>query len=304
MPKLAGNLQAGGAVEGLLFRGQLAARRPALRRAAPAGELFVAHLGVGMAQPMYAVDAGAAALVLEALQLGLVGHPAGNEAPLAALGAHRVEQVPLLSRADRDFALLPALAPGGLQYQRVAAIRETRGELDRLGPAQAEGGLERERQARIGVGDALQLVRRQGRGLALVGDEAPVGDAIGVVAAGDDIGLVQLLGPPAQMRHPVLDRAGRELLPSPAVNQGLDMLGLQALGREVAKAQLVELGRHQGEDAFALGLRGVGTVAVAVAELLQLVVEVAHGVLSFTAVRQSSVGVQLSGKCFCSTCRP
>ncbi len=109
-----------------------------------------------------------------------------------------------------------------------------------------------------------------------VGDVHAIRNAVGGVAAGDDVLLADLLRPPAQRRHAVLDGAGREVLGEPALDQLLDVLGLQALGIHMPETHLVELIGDQVEDVFPIRLGGIAAVAVTPAELLQVVVQIAH----------------------------
>ena len=64
------------------------------------------------------------------------------------------------------------------------------------------------------------------------------------------------------------------------VEQGLDVLWFQRTATHAPKAEGVELICDQGEHALTVALGGVAAVAVALAKLFQLVVQVAHGVLS------------------------
>ena len=100
-----------------------------------------------------------------------------------------------------------------------------------------------------------------------------------VVVAGDDVLLADLLGPPAQFRHPVLDRAHGQTFRLPSLHQALDVLGLEACCSHVPVAQFLKLVGHQVEHALAIALGRVAAVAVAPAQLLQFVVQVSHSLL-------------------------
>src|SRR5258706_11853199 len=78
------------------------------------------------------------------------------------------------------------------------------------------------------------------------------------------------------MAHAVLDRARGEFFGEPAINEQLHVLGPEALRAKFANAHLVELVGAEIEDVFSVGLRCVTAVAVATAELLEVVVQVAH----------------------------
>src|SRR4029077_13707515 len=119
----------------------------------------------------------------------------------------------------------------------------------------------------------------------------------------------------AQCRHPVLDGPWREVLRKPALDQLLDMLGLEAVGVHMPESHLVELVGDQIEDVLPIRLGGVAAVAVMPAELLQVIVQIAHRyLLSFPFIRAAKIvverfvlwcrGVCTSGKCFCSPGAP
>ena len=99
-----------------------------------------------------------------------------------------------------------------------------------------------------------------------------------VVVAGDDVALADLLGPPAQLGHAVLDGADGQALGLPARHEAFHVLWFQAGGSQMPKARLLELVGHEVEHTRAVALRGEAAVAVASAELLELVVQVAHPV--------------------------
>jgi hypothetical protein len=77
-------------------------------------------------------------------------------------------------------------------------------------------------------------------------------------------------------RHPVLDGPWREFLGKPALDQLLDVLGLQAVGVHVPESHLVELVGDEIEDVFPIRLGGIAAIAVMPAELLQVVVQISH----------------------------
>ena len=71
-------------------------------------------------------------------------------------------------------------------------------EFDRLLAAQAELGLQFQTQPQVGIVDLGQLVRVQVGLFALVLHIAAVFNAETAVAVGDDVGLADLLRPPAR----------------------------------------------------------------------------------------------------------
>ena len=89
-----------------------------------------------------------------------------------------------------------------------------------------------------------------------------------VIGAGDDVALADLLGPPAQFSHPVLNCADGQAVGLPARHQAFDVLGLQARGAQVPKVCLLELVGHEVEHTLAVALRSEAAIAVAAAELL------------------------------------
>ena len=229
-----------------------------------------------MAVAVDAVHACGRALVLEAPQLVDVAALCRDEAAPAGERLGLIEHLALLRVADRDLARSSALGPSVLERKPVAAIGPFRPDLDRLAPPQTEGCLQPQGHRRVGVGDPGELAAAQLARLADAGDVLPVADAVVVVVAGDDVLLADLLGPPSQFRHPVLDRAHGQAFRLPALDQPLDVLGLEARRGHVPVAHVVQLTGHQVEHALAIALRREAAVAVAPAQLLQLVVQVAH----------------------------
>ena len=71
------------------------------------------------------------------------------------------------------------------------------------------------------------------------------------------------------------------LFPAPALDQGTNVFRLQGSGTHAPEAEGVKLVCDQTEYALAVALSGMAAVAVAPAQLFQLVVQVAHGVSLF-----------------------
>src|ERR1700690_1388546 len=114
--------------------------------------------------------------------------------------------------------------------------------------------------------------------LGYIGDIAPLGDAIGRIVAGDDVLLVDLLGQPADGAHPVLERPRADLSRMPARHQVIDMVGAHARRAQMPKPPVVELVGDQRQNALTIVLGGKRAIAIALAQVLEVVVEVTHGV--------------------------
>src|SRR5207244_663174 len=94
------------------------------------------------------VNADPPALVAEVLEVGVIGLVARRHQTLAfGQGLRLIDELPLFRSADRNLPLPPALGPGILEYQSIATIRPLRDDLDRLRAAQAESGLQAQRDA-------------------------------------------------------------------------------------------------------------------------------------------------------------
>lgn len=117
-------------------------------------------------------------------------------------------------------------------------------ELDGFLPPQAEGGLQAQAHANVGVGDHVQPIA-QFLGLALVGHIAAVRDAHLGVVRWQDACLADFLCPPAQVCHAVFERASRQTFGLPALQQGFDMLALERDGPHLAKARFAQLACDQ-----------------------------------------------------------
>ena len=74
-------------------------------------------------------------------------------------------------------------------------------------------------------------------GLRLASHKNPLRDPVVVVPPRDHILPVDLLSPPAQHGHAILDRPHRHLLCLPALHQRINVLGFQRLRVHTLKAQ-------------------------------------------------------------------
>ncbi len=272
-----------------------------------------------MPEAVDAVDAGPGALVFEAAQLFHVAHVGRDEAAPAGQYFGFIQQLSLFGIADGDFPGAAALGPAVFQGQCVAPVGPFGLDLDGFFPPQAEDGLQPQRHGGVRVCDPGQVVAPQGLCLADLGHVLAVAYAVVAVVAGHHVLFANLLGPPAQLGHAVLQGAGGQALGLPARHQVLHVLGLQAVGVQVPKTAFLQLVGHEVEHAFAVALGGVAAVAVAAAHLLELVVQVFHGgwwLMSFgvgcgvwgvvcpcrgsvVGSRFAVAGVYGSGQCFC-----
>ena len=105
-------------------------------------------------------------------------------------------------------------------------------------------------------------------------------NAVVVVVLGDHVLLADLLGPPAQLGHAILDGAHRQALGFPALDQALDVLRLQACGSQMPVPEVLKLIGDQVQHARTVALCGEAAIAIAMAELLQFVVQIPHGCLA------------------------
>ena len=91
---------------------------------------------------------------------------------------------------------------------------------------QTECCLQPQRHRCVRVGDSAEFGAGQFVRLADVRDVPSVANAAVVVAARDDVLFAELLGPPAQIGHPVLDGAHCQTLGLPPLDQPSTCLGL------------------------------------------------------------------------------
>ena len=89
--------------------------------------------------------------------------------------------------------------------------------------------------------DLAELLLGDVLGFALVGDESPVRDAVVLVRSGYNVPLVDLVGPPPDCGHSVLDRSDRETPFLPLGHQGLDVLWFERSGLHLSVAQGMQL---------------------------------------------------------------
>lgn len=138
--------------------------------------------------------------------------------------------------------------------------------------------------------DLRQLVRRQVTAPVFVGDEAPVSDAVAGVVRLHQVRLADPVRPPAQVDHPVLDRADGQPLALPLAYQGLHMLAPEPCRPQAPVAEVVERVGHLRERERASLPGAVGALGALVLEPLQVVVELPHGARSGRAARRAHRG--------------
>jgi len=92
--------------------------------------------------------------------------------------------------------------------------------------AQAKRGLQLQAHAHMDIGDLIKCWS-QFAGLADVGHITAFSHAKLCVVHRKDASLADLLGPPAQMREPILDSARRQTFALPAIQQRLDVVALE-----------------------------------------------------------------------------
>ena len=188
-----------------------------------------------------------------------------------------VEQCALGVLQHRDLARPPAFRRRRLQHDPRATVRVRRRELDRLLAAQAERRFQPPRHPDQFVLHQRQLLRRQVAAFVLVGHVRSRPDPVARVVLAHDVGLADLPRPPAQRRHPVLHRADGQPPPLPLGHQRLDVLALQAPGAQAAVAPLVQRVRHLRERVGPVAPGAVRAVALALLQLQQVPVQLAHG---------------------------
>src|SRR3569832_1171882 len=268
--------EAGDAIAFFLTGRKVMGGGTACRRHRPTGQCLVTYLRVVMSQAVELRQPGTGGVPFIDAELLDVVARARDQGAEACQAVGALQDRALLVGPDRVRAGAAALGPGRLQGKVIAPIGVARLELERLLPAQAEGGLEREARADMLVGDLRERLVRERRRLGGVADvDAPL-DTVVIVVLGDDATFPYLVRPPAQDTHAVFDGAGGEGLALPVFKEGLDVFGFQALGVHVAIAEVVQLIGHELEDAMAVLPGGETAINMGVTELLELVVQVSH----------------------------
>ena len=123
----------------------------------------------------------------------------------------------------------------------VTPVRETRLELDGLFPPQTEGLLQFETHPHVEVTNLLQILCGDLPGFRYIGHELSIRNTVVVIRPRDDILPVDLLRPPTDNRHPVLDGTDGYIFTLPPVYQCLHVLRFQRLRVHFAIAQSIEL---------------------------------------------------------------
>ena len=231
-----------------------------------------------MSQSMHSGQPGVGRQAFVNTKLLNVAPIRGNQRSDPDLFSYPVQQLALGIGPNRNRSALPTFGPGGFETDVISLIGKPRLELDRLLPAQAEGLLQLQTHADVRIRYLFQVRRGQRLRLRGVGNKLSVGNAVMVVRSRHHILLVHFLCPPAQYRHPVLDRPGREVLLQPLLYQFIDMLRFQGTGIHPVKTQCMQLIRNEHQVMRPLTLGAVAAIPVLAAELFELVVQVSHGV--------------------------
>jgi hypothetical protein len=144
----------------------------------------------------------------------------------------------------------------------IAPIRIERLELDGLLSPQSECLLESQTHEHVRISDARKLVTKAA-GLVLIGHELTFGNRQLRVVRRNEAALADLLGPPTQMCHAILQRAGDEPLGPPACEQCVDVLSLERTGAHLPETQFAQLPAELRQHAQSTCLCVVATIAVA-----------------------------------------
>ena len=126
------------------------------------------------------------------------------------------------------------------------------------------------------VFDTRQCLVIDGNCPGIVTDELSVRNAIEVIGARHHIAAIHLGGLPAQAIHAVLDGACRHIFQQPALYQGIDVFWLERVCGHSAIAHVMQLAGDLAQHPLPIRLRAVTAIPIAIAQLFQLVVQVAH----------------------------
>ena len=253
-------------------------------RAFPAGQFLVAILGIGVAQAVHLGQTGAQGVALIDAELMHVVAVARDQGATAGKSVGAVEGFPLLLGPDGDDPLLAALGPARLEHKVVTPVGEAWLEFHRLFPAQAEGLLQFQAHAYVFIANLFELLAGHHLSLGFIGDETPVRDTVVFVGTRHHVLLVNLVRPPTNHGHAVLDSPDRQALGEPVLDQGIDVFWFQGPINHLAIAKVAELIGYQGQHALAFDLGGIAAFPALAAQFLELVVQVSHSVLAFWLV--------------------
>ena len=237
-------------------------------------------MSIVVTQPMHSGQPGVGGQSLVYAKLLNVATIRWNQRPAPDLLSYAIKQFTLGIGSYWDLSAFSSLGPGGLEADVISLISKPRLELDRLLPAQAEGLLQLQAHTDVLIRYLFQVRHVQCLRFRSVGHKLPVGNAVMVVRARHHILLVHFLCPPAQYRHPVLDRSGGELLLQPLLDQRIDMLRFQGTGVHPVESQRMQLIRDLHQMMRPLALGAVAAIPVLTAELFELVVQVSQGAIS------------------------
>jgi len=123
-----------------------------------------------------------------------------------------IQNFPLLLCPDRNDSGLAALGPGAFQRQTIPLVRIAGYEFDGLLSSQPKGLLQLKTHSDVFVPYFRQIRLYNGFGLARVGHEYPVWNAVIVIGSCHDILTIHLPRPPAHGGHAVFDGPRRQFI--------------------------------------------------------------------------------------------
>ena len=218
------------------------------------GQNPVAFLGIGVPESVRIAEVHLESLVFEPFEMFDIAEFGRDQGAAAGYKLHdMLKHVALFQCRNWHGTRPTAFGPACLQRDMVAAYRGLRLELHRLLAAQAEGRLQQQRSLDVRAFDRFELGGIESLG-AVTSYLTVFGYAIMGVVAVDDIGLVDLLGPPAQPGQPVADAGVGGVGIKPLLYQSVDMFGFEGGSGRQFVAEIAEIVRHSGQAALAVGL--------------------------------------------------
>ncbi len=130
-----------------------------------------------------------------------------NQGSLAGQSMGLIQYLPLFFSSHWNRPCLSAFGPCLLEQDMVTSIGITRHEFDRLFTPQAKGLLQFQTHPDTRVTYSIQIRGSHGLGLGALDYELSIRDPVVIIRAGHDILPIDFLGPPANGRESILDRA-------------------------------------------------------------------------------------------------